>query len=546
MMAGTTIILNPPLPDAVPEPLPHWCPTCQRLISELEGWRQAGYWQAQHRRAVDREQKLKDQNGLLEAEIRQLKQKIFGKSSEGRAVCETNTATPTTPKRHRGQQRGKPGPRKRNFSHLPAVEETHDLPEDAKQCHDCGRPLVAFSTTDDSEILEIEVKAHRRIIHRKKYRPSCSCPHTPRILTAAPAPRVIPKSIIGVSIWVMILLDKFLWGRPTERLLKSLQLHGLDLSLGTITDGLQKLEPLFTPLYEAMIEHSQEQKLWHADETRWEVFVTLEGKVGHRWYLWVFHGVDVVVFVLSPTRAHDVPEEHFGTNAEGILVVDRYRAYQAIEQVKNGKIVLAFCWAHVRRDFLKVAKGFPEQESWGLLWVERIGTLYRLNDARLDEKADAPTQELAKQQLRAHVVTMAQQRDEELANPELPSGRAGPLTSLKNHWEGLTVFVDHPEVRMDNNTAERAQRGPVVGRKNYYGSGSEWSGRLAAMLFGLFQTLCLADLNAQQWLTMYLQACAEAGGTAPPEAEQYLPWNLTDEQKKVLRDIDPPKSSNSS
>ena len=52
------------------------------------------------------------------------------------------------------------------------------------------------------------------------------------------------------------------------------------------------------------------------------------------------------------------------------------------------------------------------------------------------------------------------------------------LDSLDNHWDGLTVFVDHPEIPMDNNKAERQVRGPVVGRKNYYGSGSDRSGRL--------------------------------------------------------------------
>ena len=65
---------------------------------------------------------------------------------------------------------------------------------------------------------------------------------------------------------------------------------------------------------------------------------------------------------------------------------------------------------------------------------------------------------------------------------------------------------------MDNNTAERSERGPVVGRKNYYGSGSLWSGRLAAMMFSLFQTLCLWGLNPRLWLTAYLEACAQAGG----------------------------------
>ncbi len=36
------------------------------------------------------------------------------------------------------------------------------------------------------------------------------------------------------------------------------------------------------------------------------------------------------------------------------------------------------------------------------------------------------------------------------------------------HWQGLTIFVDHPHIPMDNNAAERGLRGSVLGRKNYY------------------------------------------------------------------------------
>ena len=50
----------------------------------------------------------------------------------------------------------------------------------------------------------------------------------------------------------------------------------------------------------------------HADETRWLVFVMLEGKVGYRWYLRVFHSREVVIFILAAGRSHDVPEEHLG------------------------------------------------------------------------------------------------------------------------------------------------------------------------------------------------------------------------------------------
>ena len=99
------------------------------------------------------------------------------------------------------------------------------------------------------------------------------------------------------------------------------------------------------------------------------------------------------------------------------------------------------------------------------------------------------------------------------------------LRSLRNHWQGLTLFVEDPDLPMDNNQAERALRGPVVGRKNYYGSGAQWSGELSATLFSLFHTLERWRINPRTWLTEYLNACAVAGGRAPADFERFLPWN---------------------
>ena len=75
------------------------------------------------------------------------------------------------------------------------------------------------------------------------------------------------------------------------------------------------------------------------------------------------------------------------------------------------------------------------------------------------------------------------------------------LTSLKNHWEGLSVFVEHPEVPMDNNKGENSIRNPVTGRKNFYGSGSLWSSQLAAIMFSIFKTMALGKINCKHWLT---------------------------------------------
>lgn len=329
-------------------------------------------------------------------------------------------------------------------------------------------------------------------------------------------------------------------------MLADLRSHGLDLALGALTDGLQRLAPLFEPLDEAFVRRSRQQPLWHADETPWLVFATVEGQVGYRWYLWVFHAREVAVFVFAAGRAHDTPEEYRGPDASGIMVVDRYQAYQVIKQVKSGMIVLAFCWAHVRRDFVAVARTWPDQESWALAWVEGIGKIYALNDARLEVRADTAAFAAGDAALRAGVTALGGQGEAALADPQLHPARRKVLESLGHHGTGLTVFVEHPEAPMDNNTAERAQRGPVVGRKNYYGSGAVWAGQRAAMLFSLFQTLSWWEINPRLWWTAYLEACATAGGKAPPDLDSYLPWNLTEERRQNGRLKPQEASSNTS
>jgi transposase len=488
-----------------------------------------------HDRARQREALLQQEIEQLRAQLRLREQQLFGRKTETSAAT---TPTPTTarpdapPRRPRGQQPGRKGPRRRDYSHLPVVVEDHEIPGAQCCCRRCGRPFASVGGTEDSTILEVEVKAHRRLIRRHRYRPTCDCGVHPGIVTAPPAPRVIPKSLLGVTLLAELLVDKYLSYRPTYRLLADLATRDLDLSLGTVTDALQRLLPLFEPVYEALVAHSRRQPLWHGDETRWLVFATVEGKIGFRWYLWVFHAAEVVVFVLAQGRAHDVPEQYLGPQAEGILVVDRYKAYQAIAQVKGGLIVLAFCWAHVRRDFVTVARTWPDQEGWALGWVERIGQVYELNDARRAVLEEPAKFAAADARLRAAVTALGKQGESELAEPSLHPARRKALESLGNHWTGLTVFVEHQEVPMDNNTAERAQRGPLVGRKNYYGSGAVWAGRLAALMFSVLQTLCLWQLNPRAWLTAYLTACAEAGGAVPEDVERFLPWNLSAEDRR--------------
>jgi transposase len=190
------------------------CPVCPRLAQEFEPWRQAAYWQAMHQRAVEREAQLKDEIARLQAQLRLREQQLFGRKADSTTTIQGVAPRAPSP-RPRGQQRGRPGHPRRDYAHLPAVEQILELPAQEQRCSRCGQPFAAFPGTDDSMVLEVEVRAHRRIYRRRRYRPTCSCGTHPGIVTAPPPAKVIPKSILGVSVWVTVLLDKFLFYRPT-------------------------------------------------------------------------------------------------------------------------------------------------------------------------------------------------------------------------------------------------------------------------------------------------------------------------------------------
>jgi transposase len=535
--------VNYPL-AVIPKPTPLSalpCSACPLVRETLDLRARAGYWESCFRRVQEREKVLQQEVDELQAEIRVLEQRLTGHKAETRPGADQRPGTDCIgegkgkPKRRRGQQPGNGGPQRRDHAHLPVVDEVVDLPEDQRLCRCCGKPFAAMEQTDDGDILEIDVRAYRRRYHRKRYRPTCQCGVHPPVVSPPPPPKLIPKGIVGISIWVDLLLRKFDCFQPLYRVLRELRGHGLDLSSATIIGGLRKLLPLFAPLYRALIDRHLASDRWHADDTRWPIFERSPDATNAYWTLSVYGCSQVIVFVIDPTRCHDVPENYFG-DARGILNVDRASNFKAMRQVKEGRILLAFCWAHVRRDFLLIYVRWQTLEQWAIDWLDRIAELYDRNDARLAVRHDPGQFAITDQRLRDQVALIALQRDAELQQADLHPACRKALTSLENHWLGLTRFVDHPEVPMDNNASERCHRGPVVGRKNFYGSGAIWSGWLAAMLFSLFQTLALWRLCPRRWLTAYLTACAEAGGQVPANYQSFLPWRMSSEQYQAWAD----------
>ena len=448
------------------------CPAVLRLERALEQLqrdfrREVGYWKSQHAKAVKRIEQLEEELDQSRGQVHALQDKLFGRKSEKSAQGHRSNdlfdpqEVGTTPKK-RGAQPGHAGHGRRDYSHLPVAEEFVVLPEESLICPICGKPAAMMSDTEDSEVLEIDVRAHRRRIRRRRYRAACDCDPTRRTLVAPPPPKLIPKGNCGVSIWVLVLLDKYSSYRPTERLLGQLEQYDLDLPGGTINDGLQRIEPLLQPIYEALCQRNRQGDFHQADETRWLVFAVLDGKKGYGWWLWVILGADTIVYLLDPSRGHEVPQSHLGPDASGVLEVDRYSGYKAMTPVKKGLLLLAFCWAHVRRDFVGVGKSWTELTPWALEWLRRIRHIYQVNRERLQHPFDSVKFQEQDVLLRRAVEAMRAEAVTELSDPKLRQPCRKVLESLQEHWSGLVRFVDDPRIPMDNNASERAARGPAV------------------------------------------------------------------------------------
>ena len=162
-----------------------------------------------------------------------------------------------------------------------------------------------------------------------------------------------------------------------------------------------------------------------------------------------------------------------------------------------------------------------------------------MNDARLehyDPALERQTAEfdVAQGTLKKAVDDLFADAEAELAGLSAKALRARPLRSLLNHREGLSVFVDHAHVPMDNNAAERALRSAVIGRQLSFGSDSENGARFTAMMYSVAGTLALNRIDVRRWLEEWLTACAKNGGNPPDDLEPWLPWSMSEDRRRAL------------
>jgi transposase len=535
----------------------------------------AHYYRAQHARARQREEHLQEKAQAAEKIIAQLlvligwlfqqikelqrqlawlKKQQFGRKSESRPApaevaptvlgASGQTPSPGTPgatgvprpKRRRGQPPGAKGPRRQARLDLPEQIINHTLAPAQLVCPCCGKVRPELSLTEQSQEIGWEVRLVRRRHVRFRYGPSCQCPQGRGIRTAPKPAKLIAKGLLAVDFWVEVRLKKFEFAQPLQRTIREVAAHGMHLSAGTLCGGLKKIKEMVPPLAGQFVLHSRQGAHWHMDETRWPMFCLQPGKGRQLGWFWVVVSPEVTAFLLKPTRSGQVPRDFFPKGTQGIVNVDRYAGYFALLG-PDWSLKLAYCWSHQRRDFVNVVEVADQGTGWADQWVALIGQLFGTNARRREAWFQGASGDFGPldQQVRPQVAQLKERMDLELARGELRPEPEKILKSMRRHWTGLCVFVDHPEVPMDNNTAERAQRSLAVGRKNFYGSGAEWSGELACACFTLLATLRQHGLCPRKYFQVYLEACARAGGRAPASLEEFLPWKWRAEKRAAYQ-----------
>jgi transposase len=495
----------------------------------------------------NRIKELRCENELLKKKLQGLKAKnnllnkmVFGKKSEKK---ESEEPHPTISKR--GAIKGHTGHGRKIPENLPEREEIIDLPPEEKFCPFCGKPYKEIGLEEVSSEVCVEKIYYLKRIKRKVYKKTCNCPN-PIVTTPAP-PKIIPKGKFSGSFWVDVLINKYRNHLPVERQISEMKEYGLNVSAGTIFGGLKKIYSLYLqPLYSAMGRSLREAHHFHADESGWHLFAKIDDKGNYNWFMWVFISKDIALFVLHPTRSAKVPLKNlFDIESEEIKMiegpivnpkekkiinVDKFSSYKVLERL--GLVEVAFCWAHQRREFIEVKIKYFQLSIWAEKWIERIGTLYYINNKRIKYNPEDSLFKEYDQKLREKLDEIYVLINMEYSHP----AQTAIMDSMKRHWKGLTLFVDSPEIPMDNNLAERILRLIVLGRKNYWGNHSLWAGELTAAMFSIIQTCLMHEISPRAYLTYYLTECTKRGSApSEDEIEAFLPHKLSEEISRRLR-----------
>lgn len=405
----------------------------------------------------------------------------------------------------------RPGHGPRPQPALPVVAIRHELPPDDRACPACGGELTEMTGQSETSERISTIKLTYQVEHhvRQKYRCACN-----GAVVTAPGPaqvqsgsRYTPEFGVGVAV------SKYADHLPLERQVRMMAREGLLVESQTLWDQLNAIARHLEPTYEALGHRALDASVINVDETRWAIMGSPKPAAGT---VWGVRSPTVSFYRILPGKSADEGRQVLA-GYRGIVVVDGFAVYEVLARDGPG-FTLAHCWAHTKRKFDEIATHWPAAcADIGTL----IGELYaieRLVPGPFPGNAAAQTlrQQLRTERSKPVLDRIWQWATVQVGLPRSDFGKA--VRYMVERWAGLTRFVDDPRIGLDNNAAERALRGPVVGRKNHYGSRSRRGTEVAALYYTLCETAKLTGVDPHAYLLRALYtAIAHPGAVTYPE-----------------------------
>ena len=440
----------------------------------------------------------------LKERLAQQNQALFGKSSEKAK----HAGLPQKPER-----KAQPGHGPTPQPELPVVEEVHELDEADKVCNACGGGLKPMNGQfEEAEEIDV-VERTFRIVKHKRQKYACKCGGC--VDTALGPQKLIPGGRYSVAFAVEVALEKYLYHMPLTRQAAKMLAQGLIANSAALWDQIEALAAHLTPSYEALRKKILEASVIGADETRWPLLDN-ENKTWWAWSVCSKHGA---WYRIAKSRSHEEAGKLLGAY-QGIVMADAYAGYEALLNARKRTgptFSLAHCWAHVRRKYHQTQE-HPEAK----VALSFIAELYAV------EAKAAAIHEPGTEEWRAALLHLRDTESRAILK-RLWIWRGGLRTVLPKSALGravaymdgirpeLEVFLENPDVPLDNNDTERGMRGLAVGRKNHYGSKSLRGTEVAAVFYSLIETCKRLGVDAAEYLkAAALCAIAEPGAVLLP------------------------------
>jgi hypothetical protein len=200
-----------------------------------------------------------------------------------------------------------------------------------------------------------------------------------------------------------------------------------------------------------------------------------------------------VVYTYAPGRGGEHLQALLATY-RGIVQCDGYAPYKKLPE---DRITLAFCWAHLRRQFFDIAKGGDAPVATEAL--ARIAALYEI-EAAIRGKSATDRHILRQEQSARLVLALREWLDAQLGEVSRKSPIADAIRYGLNHWPGLTRFLEDGRIELDTNIVERSMRPVALTRKNALFAGHDDGAENWAILASLIETCKLHGINPQAYL----------------------------------------------